>query len=709
MKLFNRLFLYSLMAACLFMPSSSFGWWIIGSAAAGDSASPGGSLTSQRIETRAPFVPGELLVKFNVLQSKSSRLVIETAGGQLLREFPSLGWQQVKLPGDTDVLKAVAQYKELPGIEAVQPNYIYETLATSNDPRLSDLYGLGKIQAPVAWDRNTGSSNVIVAVIDTGVLYSHEDLSANMWRNPGETGLDAGGISRSSNGVDDDRNGYVDDVFGVDTINHDSNPVDDNGHGTHVAGTIGAVGNNSKGVVGVNWNVRLMAIKTHNAGGDGSSASVVEGFQYAAMMRKRGVNVRVTNSSWGGAPEAPAYDQTLKDAIDAAGRAGILNVCAAGNSVNDNDATPFYPASYNSPSIISVAASDRNDNPASFTSYGHNSVDLAAPGVGILSTYYSGPSEYRSFNGTSMASPHVAGAAALLCAYRGALSLSELKATLLNSATPLSQWYFLTVTGGRLNVNSAELSLPDNQPMDTAAVFITEQYRDFLNREPDPGGLAYWTNEITKCGSNVQCVNRRRVEVSASFFVEQEFQDSGSFIYRMYRASFGRAPSYSEFMPDRITVIGGPNLANDKSIFADNWVQRPAFLQTYPASLSRAEFVNQLFDSAGLSPYATERQQQITAMTTAGKTRSRVLQDVIEIEGFKNREYNPSFVLMEYFGYLRRDPDQDGYNFWLNVVNDRAPNNYLAMVCAFVTSREYQERFSLVVTRNNGECGQQEF
>ena len=159
-------------------------------------------------------------------------------------------------------------------------------------------------------------------------------------------------------------------------------------------------------------------------------------------------------------------------------------------------------------------------------------------------------------------------------------------------------------------------------------------------------------------------------------------------------------------MPDRITVIGGPNLANDKSIFADNWVQRPGFLQAYPASLSAAEFVNRLFDSAGLTPYATERQQQITAMTTAGKTRSRVLQDVIEIEEFKTREYNPAFVLMEYFGYLRRDPDPGGYNFWLNVVNDRAPNNYLAMVCAFVTSREYQERFSLVVTHNNGECGQ---
>ncbi|MEO8434010.1 MAG: S8 family serine peptidase [Pyrinomonadaceae bacterium] len=705
MKLFNRLFFCSLMAACLVIPSSSLGWSISGLPAASDKAIRGGSLPAHPMQTSAPFVPGELMVKFSALERhKSSRLVIEAAGGQLVREFPSIGWQQVKLPAGTDVLKAMAQYQQLRGIEAAQPNYIYQTLATSNDPRLGDLYGLDKIQAPVAWDRNTGSSNVIVAVIDTGVLYSHEDLSANMWRNPGETGLDANGIGRSSNGVDDDRNGYVDDVFGVDTINDDSNPIDDNGHGTHVAGTIGAVGNNSKGVVGVNWNVRLMAIKTHNAGGDGSSASVVEGFQYAAMMRKRGVNVRVTNSSWGGAPEAPAYDQTLKDAIDAAGKAGILNVCAAGNSVNDNDATPFYPATYNSPSIISVAASNRNDGPASFTSYGYTSVDLAAPGVDILSTG-SGATSYRSLSGTSMAAPHVSGAAALLCAYRGALSRSELKATLMNTATPLAQWSFLTVTGGRLNVNAAELSLPNDQPLDTAQVFVTEQYRDFLNREPDPGGLTYWTNEITKCGADIQCVNRRRIEVAASFFIEQEFQDTGSFVYRMYRASFARQPTYSEFMPDRISIIGGPNLANDKITFANNWVQRPAFLQVYPNNLAAVDFVNRLFDSAGLTPYAAERQQQITTMTSAGKTRARVLQDVIEIAEFKTREYNPSVVLMEYFGYLKRDPDPDGYNFWLNVVTDRAPNNYLAMVCAFITSREYQERFSLVVTHNNGECG----
>jgi subtilisin family serine protease len=699
---FSRTLAFYLVALGLLLaPVTTSAWWINGRQS--------DVVTDIVVDHQPPvgdIVPGELMVKFSRLApAKSSRLQIEQMGGEVAREFSAVGWQQVKLPPGESVQTAIARYQALSGVELVQPNYVYRTLATSNDPRLNDLYGLNKIQAPAAWDKTTGNANVIVAIIDTGVLYTHEDLAANMWRNPGETGVDANGQKRSTNGIDDDRDGYVDDVFGVDTINHDSDPVDDQGHGTHVAGTIGAVGNNGRGIVGVNWNVRMMTIKTHDQLGNGSSASVVEGFQYATMMRKRGVNVRVTNNSWGGAPEAPAYDQALKDAIDAAGKAGILNVCAAGNSGSDNDVNAFYPASYDSPSIVSVAASDSNDNRASFSSFGHTTVDLAAPGVGILSTYGAGPAEYRTFNGTSMASPHVAGAAALLCAYRGALSRAELKAAILNLADPLTQWSGLTVTGGRLNVAAAAQSLPNNNALDDAQFFVKQQYLDFLDRDADDGGLSYWTNEVTKCGADAACVNRRRVEVAASFFIEQEFQDTGSFIYRLHKASFGTQPAFSEYMPDRNLVIGGANLASARQSLASDWVQRARFTTNYPATMTAAEFVNKLFDTAGLQPYAAERQQQINAMVTMGKTRAQVLQDVIEIQEFKTREYNPSFVLMEYFGYLRRDPDQGGYDFWVNVINNRLPNNYIGMVCAFVTSQEYQERFGLVQTHSNSECG----
>lgn len=659
---------------------------------------------SQNANTSSQFIPGELLVKRSELvSSRTSRLAIEEMGGEVTQEFPFVSWQKVKLPPGQTVWDAISRYRSMPGVERVQPNYIYKTLATTNDPRLPDLYGLNKIQAPNAWDRSPGSAKVVVAVIDTGILYTHEDLAANMWRNPGETGLDYNGLNRSTNGVDDDRDGYVDDVFGVDTINHDSDPVDDYGHGTHVAGTIGAVGNNSTGIVGVNWNVRIMTIKTHDLFGNGSSASVVEGFQYAAMMRKRGVNVRVTNNSWGGAPEAPAYDQALKDAIDAAGDAGILNICAAGNGASDNDADPFYPATYDSPSIIAVAASDPGDNPASFSSFGHTTVDLAAPGVGILSTYGTSTTEYRTLNGTSMATPHVSGAAALLSAYRGSLSSAELKTAILSTVDALPQWSGLTVTGGRLNVDRAELSLPNNNALDDAQFFVNQQYLDFLNRQADPGGLAYWTNEITKCGADLACVNRRRIEVAASFFIEQEFQETGFFIYRLQKASFGSQPTFSEFMPDRNAVIGGANLAAARQALVNDWIQRARFKQVYPDAMTPSAFVNKLFDTAGLQPYTAERQAQINAMAS-GKTRAQVLQDVIEIQEFKTREFNPAFVLMEYFGYLKRDPDQGGYDFWLNVINNREVNNYLGMVCAFVTSKEYQERFSLVTTRSNAEC-----
>jgi len=398
------------------------------------------------------YVGGELLVKFKGDASSPShpaRAAHGQVGAAIVREFPFTGWQHVRLPDGMSVSEGLDRYRQMPGVLAVQPNYLYRTLATPNDPRFGDLYGMSKIQAPAAWDTTTGNSNVVVAVIDTGVDYTHEDLSANMWRNPGEI---------PGNGIDDDGNGYVDDVYGVDTINHDSDPqVDSTGgyrdHGTHVAGTIGAVGNNAVGVVGVNWAVKIMAIKSHGGDGNGTSASVTEAFQYVAMMKSRGVNVRVTSNSWGGPPEAAQYDQALKDAIDAAGNAGILNVFAAGNSASNNDAVPFYPASYDSPSIVAVAASDANDNRASFSSFGPMTVDIAAPGVGILSTTLG--STYGTKSGTSMATPHVSGAAALLAGFDGSQSVASLKAALLGSVDVLPQWTDVVASGGRLNLARA--------------------------------------------------------------------------------------------------------------------------------------------------------------------------------------------------------------------------------------------------------------
>jgi aldose sugar dehydrogenase len=254
-----------------------------------------------------------------------------------------------------------------------------------------------------------------------------------------------------------------------------------------------------------------------------------------------------------------------------------------------------------------------------------------------------------------------------------------------------------------LTITDNDSAPPTTNPLDDAQSFVNQHYLDFLNREPDLGGLAYWTNEITKCGSNVACTNDRRISVSAAFFVENEFQQTGSFVYRLYKGALGRQPNYTEFSVDRSKVIGGSDLAADKTALLNEFVQRAEFKQIYPDSLTNAQFVNKLFDTAGLTPFTSERQQQIDAMN-AGKTRSQVVGDVIEIQAFKDREYNPSFVLMQYYGYLRRDADPSGYAFWLDILNNRQPNNYRGMVCAFITSAEYQLRFSSVITHTNSEC-----
>ncbi|MGB9179709.1 MAG: PQQ-dependent sugar dehydrogenase [Pyrinomonadaceae bacterium] len=241
-------------------------------------------------------------------------------------------------------------------------------------------------------------------------------------------------------------------------------------------------------------------------------------------------------------------------------------------------------------------------------------------------------------------------------------------------------------------------------PVEDAQFFVRQHYADFLGREPDAGGLNYWTTQITQCGSNTACIRARRIDVSAAFFIETEFQETGSFVYRIYKASLGRRPTYAEFTTDRGKVVGGSNLEASKTAFANEWVTRAAFLQAYPATMSNDQFVNKLFDTAGLFPYTIERLQEINAMN-GGRTRAQVLRDVIEIQEFKTREYNPAFVLMQYYGYLRRDIDQAGYDFWLDILTNREPQNYRGMVCSFLTSAEYQDRFSTVHPRSNAECG----
>jgi subtilisin family serine protease len=330
-----------------------------------------------------------------------------------------------------------------------------------NDPSFGRLWGLDNngqsgglagadIDATRAWDVTTGSRSVVVAVIDTGVDYRHTDLAANVWRNPGEV---------AGNGVDDDRNGFIDDVHGWDFANGDGDPLDDEGHGTHVAGTIGAVGNNGVGVTGVNWAVSIMALKFLGSDGSGSTSDAIAAINYATRMRRDfGVNVVATNNSWGGGGSSAA----LRRAIQAGGDAGILFVAAAGNEGVNNDVTPSYPANDTSTAVIAVAATDRSNRLASFSNYGATSVDIAAPGAAIYSTVPG--NAYESYSGTSMATPHVTGAVALLAAANPQASAAAIRAAILSSARPVADLAGKVATGGMLDVAAALTALGTGTP-----------------------------------------------------------------------------------------------------------------------------------------------------------------------------------------------------------------------------------------------------
>jgi subtilisin family serine protease len=320
---------------------------------------------------------------------------------------------------------------------------------TSNDPSADKVYSLDNIDAKDAWNLTTGSKSVVVAVLDTGVDYTHCDLAANIWTNSAEI---------AGNGVDDDRDGFVDDVHGYNFVSNNGNVMDDNGHGTHVSGTIAAVGNNSLGIVGVNWSVSIMALKCLDGNGYGYVSDAVRAVNYATMMRtKYGVNVRVMNNSWGGT----IYSSALNAAIEASNSAGILFVAAAGNSSANNDAAAQYPASYSAANVISVAATDKNDNLASFSDYGATTVDLAAPGVSIYSTLPN--NRYGTYSGTSMATPLVSGVAALCWAYDTDATVAEVKNAILNGADKISSLSGKVVSGGRLNAyNTLKLLSSDD-------------------------------------------------------------------------------------------------------------------------------------------------------------------------------------------------------------------------------------------------------
>lgn len=424
-----------------------------------DSLSYSGRASLKRSEP----LPDEVIVKFSDRFSKSVYTdLFSDLGLSSKQQTQSFSYHLVDLPANMSLAEAIARLEEHALVEYAGPNHrlyagIVETRAVVNDPRFDDLWGLDNtgqtggladadIDAPEAWEIGTGTE-IVVGVIDTGVDYTHPDLAVNMWVNPGEI---------PDNGIDDDGNGYVDDVHGYDFAYGDADPMDGDGHGTHVAGTIAADGNNGIGVTGVNWSAKIMALKFLDDNGEGTDFAAIQAIEYAVMM-----GADVTNNSWGGY----SFSQGIYDAIVEAGEAGQLFIAAAGNESNNNDLVPSYPASYNLDNVISVAATDHRDDLANFSNIGAQTVDLGAPGVDILSTLPGGG--YGVLSGTSMAAPHVAGAAALILGTEPGLSPAEVKERLLTSVDPLPDLTGNTVTGGRLNLAGA---LSDGPAMPTVSI-----------------------------------------------------------------------------------------------------------------------------------------------------------------------------------------------------------------------------------------------
>jgi subtilisin family serine protease/subtilisin-like proprotein convertase family protein len=392
------------------------------------------------------------------------------------------------------VKSALEKLRKDPAILYAEPNYIVSASLTPDDSRFSELWGMNNtgqtggvddadIDAPEAWDISTGSHDVIVGVIDTGVDHTHPDLMANIWTNPGEIAGD---------GIDNDNNGYIDDMHGINAITGVGDPMDDAGHGSHVSGTVGATGNNSLGVVGVNHNVSIIGCKFLSAGGTGSIADALTCVNYFVDLKNNGVNVRATNNSWGGG----GFSQAFSDALTTSEEADILFVAAAGNSASDNDANPSYPSGYDHESILAVASTTHTDNMSSFSQYGLTTVDIGAPGSDILSTVPGGG--YSVFSGTSMASPHVMGAAALTWSVNPELSAIEMKALIMSSGDENADLDGKTVSGKRLNVKTA-LDNADPapgftlRPTPSSSVIVAGETATYSF---DVGSVAEWDGEV---------------------------------------------------------------------------------------------------------------------------------------------------------------------------------------------------------------------
>jgi subtilisin family serine protease len=448
-----------------------------------------------------PYREGEVLVRFKKQIQRDfikQRHVLSAMNMEVIRYYPLNAISLVKMKVSEPVQDSIKRLKGNAEVDYAEPNYKrYLTAVVPNDPLFSSQWALQNIQSTEAWHIERGERSIVIAFADTGIDYMHEDLRNNLWKNFGEDWIAS---SPGYNGVDDDGDGYIDNYFGINTITGSGDPLDDESHGTHVSGIAGAQGNNFKGVSGVNWKVSIMALKFIGSDGYGTVADEIEAIEFARMKA-----VKVFNMSFAGAE----FSTFERDALESAEE--ILFIAAAGNGSVNNDMVPCYPASYDLPNIVSVAASDEFDNIAFFSNYGKNTVSLVAPGMSILSTL---PGDnYDTFSGSSMSTSHVSGLAALVLARSPWLSVSQLKDQILRTVDTTPDLEEKTLTGGRINVYRALTEsvtagyiysiLPERGPVGSEVAIRGSNFKDAPGTVLFEGGLqapiSSWRNDKIVC------------------------------------------------------------------------------------------------------------------------------------------------------------------------------------------------------------------
>jgi subtilisin family serine protease len=436
-----------------------------------------------------PAVSEEILIRLRGSDAATMARAQNAAPFGTIRPLsPSLGLHLVRAPGNS-VSGLLRAFSNHPDVLYAEPNYIVRAVTTNpNDSFFSSLWGMQQIGAPSAWDVSTGGTSPVVGVVDTGIDYTHPDLAENVWSAPTAFSVTIDGFTVNCPAGS----------HGFNAINLTCDPRDNNDHGTHVSGTIGATGNNSLGVVGVTWRTRMMGLKFLGANGMGSIDAAINAMEFAIQVKARfagtatPVDVRVLSNSWSTA----GFSQSLLDEINRSNANDMLFVAAAGNISANNDQSPSYPANFSTiaPNVISVAATDGGDGLAGFSNYGAATVQLSAPGVGIYSTVRNG--QYTGLDGTSMATPHVAGAALLTLSACPSLNTAALKAAILANVDPVSSLAGLTVTGGRLNINRTIRSCIPPTAGSLKATFLGTDQDRVGPAQLAPSGTADWRMKL---------------------------------------------------------------------------------------------------------------------------------------------------------------------------------------------------------------------